>query len=189
MDAVAFVSKFVHLYVCTGAYIMFCYIDFFVPTIDRSCGKAPCFTRFSASTKLQHNLQLAAIGSSHLINRRPVLKDQWNLAATSSSVNVCTTFDDAKGVSSEAVEEKVGVLLLNLGGPETLNDVQPFLFNLFADPVCAYTSRFSYCQCTFSCTLIVHSQFTVCYLATYTDCFQLLEAYCIILILLVVLLN
>ncbi|KAM7274649.1 hypothetical protein ACFE04_016515 [Oxalis oulophora] len=31
-------------------------------------------------------------------------------------------------------EEKVGVLLLNLGGPDTLNDVQPFLFNLFADP-------------------------------------------------------
>ncbi|KAG9456917.1 hypothetical protein H6P81_001425 [Aristolochia fimbriata] len=31
-------------------------------------------------------------------------------------------------------KEKVGVLLLNLGGPETLDDVQPFLFNLFADP-------------------------------------------------------
>ncbi|OMO55357.1 Ferrochelatase [Corchorus capsularis] len=31
-------------------------------------------------------------------------------------------------------EEKIGVLLLNLGGPETLEDVQPFLFNLFADP-------------------------------------------------------
>lgn len=31
-------------------------------------------------------------------------------------------------------EEKVGVLLLNLGGPETLEDVQPFLYNLFADP-------------------------------------------------------
>lgn len=31
--------------------------------------------------------------------------------------------------------EKIGVLLLNLGGPETLDDVQPFLFNLFADPV------------------------------------------------------
>ena len=28
---------------------------------------------------------------------------------------------------------KVGVLLLNLGGPETLEDVQPVLFNLFAD--------------------------------------------------------
>ena len=31
--------------------------------------------------------------------------------------------------------ENVGVLLLNLGGPETLDDVQPFLFNLFSDPV------------------------------------------------------
>ncbi|XP_009628586.1 ferrochelatase-2, chloroplastic isoform X2 [Nicotiana tomentosiformis] len=29
---------------------------------------------------------------------------------------------------------KIGVLLLNLGGPESLEDVQPFLFNLFADP-------------------------------------------------------
>ncbi|BBG95101.1 ferrochelatase 1, partial [Prunus dulcis] len=35
---------------------------------------------------------------------------------------------------SHTAEEKVGVLLLNLGGPETLQDVQPFLFNLFADP-------------------------------------------------------
>lgn len=32
-------------------------------------------------------------------------------------------------------EGKLGVLLLNLGGPETLDDVQPFLFNLFSDPV------------------------------------------------------
>jgi ferrochelatase len=39
------------------------------------------------------------------------------------------------GVTSHAVEEMVGVLLFNLGGPETLNDVQPFLFNLFADSV------------------------------------------------------
>mmetsp|Transcript_25545 Transcript_25545/g.48324 ORF Transcript_25545/g.48324 Transcript_25545/m.48324 type:complete len:503 (+) Transcript_25545:403-1911(+) len=30
--------------------------------------------------------------------------------------------------------ERVGVLLLNLGGPETLDDVRPFLYNLFADP-------------------------------------------------------
>ncbi|XP_040947922.1 ferrochelatase-1, chloroplastic isoform X6 [Gossypium hirsutum] len=35
---------------------------------------------------------------------------------------------------SHAMEEKIGVLLLNLGGPETLKDVQPFLYNLFADP-------------------------------------------------------
>lgn len=30
--------------------------------------------------------------------------------------------------------DQVGVLLLNLGGPDTLADVQPFLYNLFADP-------------------------------------------------------
>lgn len=35
---------------------------------------------------------------------------------------------------SRTAEEKIGVLLLNLGGPDTLHDVQPFLFNLFADP-------------------------------------------------------
>lgn len=37
-------------------------------------------------------------------------------------------------------DDKVGVLLLNLGGPETLDDVQPFLFNLFADPVTCSSS-------------------------------------------------
>src|SRR5262249_43680679 len=29
---------------------------------------------------------------------------------------------------------KLGVILFNLGGPETLVDVRPFLFNLFSDP-------------------------------------------------------
>jgi ferrochelatase len=37
-------------------------------------------------------------------------------------------------------DDKIGVLLLNLGGPETLDDVQPFLFNLFADPVILFSS-------------------------------------------------
>ncbi|XP_062193858.1 ferrochelatase-1, chloroplastic-like [Phragmites australis] len=105
------------------------------------CGKAPSFTSFTGSTKHEQNLhgngkplQLAGSGYTRLVNRSPVLKRQWNLAARSSSANVCTTFDDAMVVSSDAVEEKIGVLLLNLGGPETLDDVQPFLFNLFADP-------------------------------------------------------
>ncbi len=30
--------------------------------------------------------------------------------------------------------QKIGVLLFNLGGPETLADVKPFLYNLFSDP-------------------------------------------------------
>ena len=29
---------------------------------------------------------------------------------------------------------RVGVLLLNLGGPERIEDVGPFLYNLLADP-------------------------------------------------------
>jgi protoporphyrin/coproporphyrin ferrochelatase len=38
-------------------------------------------------------------------------------------------------MSNEAkTEERIGVLLFNLGGPDTLDDVRPFLFNLFADP-------------------------------------------------------
>ena len=84
-------------------------------------------------------MQLAANGSSCLAYRSPVLKNQWNLSASSSSANVVTTFDDDIGVSTSVIEEKIGVLLLNLGGPETLDDVQPFLFNLFADPVSGYT--------------------------------------------------
>lgn len=45
-------------------------------------------------------------------------------------------FEGNVEVASEALsdQERVGVLLLNLGGPDTLQDVQPFLFNLFADP-------------------------------------------------------
>jgi len=33
-----------------------------------------------------------------------------------------------------STDERIGVLLFNLGGPDTLDDVRPFLFNLFADP-------------------------------------------------------
>jgi ferrochelatase len=40
----------------------------------------------------------------------------------------------APAAGAPADAGRVGVLLLNLGGPESLDDVQPFLFNLFADP-------------------------------------------------------
>ncbi|KAF7058498.1 hypothetical protein CFC21_065546 [Triticum aestivum] len=111
-----------------------------------SCGKVRCSTNLAGSTKCEQNLHgkvkpllLSASGkargTSGLVHRSAVLKHQHHLSVRSTSTDVCTTFDeDVKGVSSHAVEEKIGVLLLNLGGPETLNDVQPFLFNLFADP-------------------------------------------------------
>ncbi|KQJ89751.1 hypothetical protein BRADI_4g27490v3 [Brachypodium distachyon] len=108
----------------------------------RSCGKASCYANFAGSTKYEQNLHskvkpwvLSASGTSSFVHRSPVLKHRHNLVVRSTSADVCTTFDEnINGVSSHAVEDKVGVLLLNLGGPETLNDVQPFLFNLFADP-------------------------------------------------------
>mmetsp|Transcript_18149 Transcript_18149/g.23497 ORF Transcript_18149/g.23497 Transcript_18149/m.23497 type:complete len:414 (+) Transcript_18149:250-1491(+) len=34
----------------------------------------------------------------------------------------------------KAVQNKIGVVLLNLGGPDKLDDVEGFLYNLFADP-------------------------------------------------------
>ncbi|AQK67703.1 Ferrochelatase [Zea mays] len=107
----------------------------------RSWGKTTSTSFTGSTTKHEQSLhgnvkplQLAANESSRLAYRSPALKNQWNLPASSSSTNVVTTFDDNEHVSSSVIEEKVGVLLLNLGGPETLDDVQPFLFNLFADP-------------------------------------------------------
>jgi ferrochelatase len=32
------------------------------------------------------------------------------------------------------MSEKIGVVLLNLGGPDSLDAVEPFLYNLFCDP-------------------------------------------------------
>ena len=42
-----------------------------------------------------------------------------------STMTQCNGIDDIS---------RTGVLLFNLGGPETLEDVRPFLFNLFSDP-------------------------------------------------------
>lgn len=56
------------------------------------------------------------------------------MGQTFCSVGVCTHRGVDVESNSHATEERVGVLLLNLGGPDTLDDVQPFLFNLFADP-------------------------------------------------------
>lgn len=63
------------------------------------------------------------------------------LQATSSGLfyerDTCIESGSDGAISSSAAaqqQEKVGVLLLNLGGPDTLDDVKPFLYNLFADP-------------------------------------------------------
>ncbi|XP_078427709.1 ferrochelatase-1, chloroplastic-like [Wolffia australiana] len=59
-----------------------------------------------------------------------------------SSAEIFSVGDTVVGPSQSVSEEKFGVLLLNLGGPETLHDVEPFLFNLFADPDIIRLPRF-----------------------------------------------
>ncbi|KAK9273918.1 hypothetical protein L1049_018730 [Liquidambar formosana] len=77
------------------------------------------------------NTRTSNLGGSYIHgpihNRNPV-------GQTFCSVGVCVHDGSVIESHSHAKEERVGVLLLNLGGPETLHDVQPFLFNLFADP-------------------------------------------------------
>nr|GMC96532.1 ferrochelatase-2, chloroplastic [Ipomoea batatas] len=55
-------------------------------------------------------------------------------SAVSAEQSLLTSTVQEVSTAPLVVGEKIGVLLLNLGGPETLEDVQPFLFNLFADP-------------------------------------------------------
>lgn len=57
-----------------------------------------------------------------------------DFSKTYSSAGVFTYPISTTEATPLSTEEKIGVMLLNLGGPETLNDVQPFLYNLFADP-------------------------------------------------------
>ena len=52
-------------------------------------------------------------------------------AAVSRSAAVA---DLPTSVTTKTDEGPIAVMLLNLGGPETSEDVEPFLYNLFADP-------------------------------------------------------
>ncbi|MEN2985242.1 MAG: ferrochelatase [Thermodesulfovibrionaceae bacterium] len=45
-------------------------------------------------------------------------------------------------ISINAGDSKIGVLLLNMGGPDSLEAVKPFLFNLFSDPYIANFGKF-----------------------------------------------
>lgn len=109
-------------------------------------GHGASITCYSTKKSRDHSTSLAShsvslhgladrngiLRKSHLfepvINRNPA-------GQTYCSVGTCTVGQSLVEVPSHATHEKVGVLLLNLGGPDTLQDVQPFLFNLFADPV------------------------------------------------------
>ncbi|KAJ6822986.1 ferrochelatase-1, chloroplastic-like [Iris pallida] len=85
------------------------------------------------SSQLSYN---ASAKSVHLVKSymHVPVKERKLTGKTFYSSKACTFDEDIGEISSNNAQEKVGVLLLNLGGPDTLEDVQPFLFNLFADP-------------------------------------------------------
>ena len=100
-------------------------------SIARSCPETRSFT----STHCRSSKHLKGSQLLNSINKRNPVGQAF------SSAGVYTYVESEPESLTRGVEEKVGVLLLNLGGPETLHDVQPFLFNLFADPVC-YSNLF-----------------------------------------------
>ncbi|KEH28984.1 putative protoporphyrin ferrochelatase [Medicago truncatula] len=95
------------------------------PRGSRSC--VTCHTVCNKSTSQASLFLCPGSTNSRIGSRSLVCRSLYSVDA--STFNGLTVQSP-----THAAEERVGVLLLNLGGPETLDDVQPFLFNLFADP-------------------------------------------------------
>lgn len=92
---------------------------------------------FSSSTE-KGNSMLGGLELNGSVSAKPLVGKVF------SSAESCTYTGSSIESHSHVAEEKIGVLLLNLGGPDTLQDVQPFLFNLFADPVCCSFRAFNF---------------------------------------------
>ncbi|KAK4490621.1 hypothetical protein RD792_001309 [Penstemon davidsonii] len=101
-----------------------------------SQGVCPCI-RFQLEAFVNSKLSKTSIVSRCSLgwSQKPSIFAERSLKCSSQIGAVVTS--GSQGVSTAPLvgSEKIGVLLLNLGGPETLDDVQPFLFNLFSDPV------------------------------------------------------
>ncbi|XP_023738680.2 ferrochelatase-2, chloroplastic [Lactuca sativa] len=98
-----------------------------------------CFHRKHQVSVCSHTCKASGNSNSTVSNLQKLKLDEpiKNIGLAGKrfcSVGVCTHPLSETESDSHVEDEKVGVLLLNLGGPETLVDVQPFLYNLFADP-------------------------------------------------------
>ncbi|XP_065849105.1 ferrochelatase-2, chloroplastic [Euphorbia lathyris] len=104
----------------------------------RSSGELPEFDKYSSqairvSSSSSNDRSVTISGGSRLHSSAHKRNSIGQITCAASS-GVCPYDEAFVDTQSHATNDRVGVLLLNLGGPETLNDVQPFLFNLFADP-------------------------------------------------------
>ncbi|CAM9736349.1 unnamed protein product [Ectocarpus sp. 12 AP-2014] len=94
----------------------------------RNAARGEAADRSTTSGSIRGRRRAAAARTSH---RMVGSSMNWEWGRAKSSGDAPTPAAQAFGSGQEL---KLGVLLLNLGGPERPEDVQPFLFNLFADP-------------------------------------------------------
>jgi Ferrochelatase len=99
--------------------------DMNVASTSDPCGSLVSFTRRPARL-LQHYRPFSR--KHQLVPRVHAAVSEWS-PSSEDDRPIAASLDPPP-----AMVDRVGVLLLNLGGPETLEDVQPFLYNLFADP-------------------------------------------------------
>ncbi|XP_051129170.1 ferrochelatase-2, chloroplastic [Andrographis paniculata] len=93
---------------------------------------APSFVKSEITGKSNSN-QNGNTGAGRLSISQSAFQ-RYMIGRTFCSAGACMFPVDAIDSHPQTKEEKIGVMLLNLGGPDTLHDVQPFLYNLFADP-------------------------------------------------------
>ncbi|CAH8302256.1 unnamed protein product [Eruca vesicaria subsp. sativa] len=106
----------------------------FRPLLNPNAYRSPrsCSDRKSLSLPRFHSKETPLKPKASLaITQQRELSFKTNVFEQTHPVAGDLSYDDT---CANVAEDKIGVLLLNLGGPETLNDVQPFLYNLFADP-------------------------------------------------------
>ncbi|XP_017699741.1 ferrochelatase-1, chloroplastic-like [Phoenix dactylifera] len=101
----------------------------------------PCFGEDSQRSKqpleivsVAHHASADSSGNFTKLSFQAPIKNRHLVGKTFFSKEACAFDEKVMGMPLGIAQDRVGVLLLNLGGPETLHDVQPFLFNLFADP-------------------------------------------------------
>ncbi|KAL6556666.1 hypothetical protein OROGR_005954 [Orobanche gracilis] len=86
-----------------------------------------------SAARISHSNDFKSSFPCELALRLPAQRKDF-VGKTFCSSGVCTYPGAITASHAHTTEEKIGVMLLNLGGPDSLHDVQPFLFNLFADP-------------------------------------------------------
>uniref|UniRef100_A0A7S3QM29 Ferrochelatase n=1 Tax=Dunaliella tertiolecta TaxID=3047 RepID=A0A7S3QM29_DUNTE len=92
----------------------------------RAAGVEELLRRSTTNPQRPSHLKPASVAAAALSNNVSAFKPEPAVEQRSAQ--------GGGGNNQRSATDKVGVLLLNLGGPDTLDDVQPFLYNLFADP-------------------------------------------------------